>query len=69
MNIRDAAIKARKEGRGITRKSWGTRSTLILPTNTTAGFIGIEFKKEAPIQREWRPLEKDIIATDWYVYG
>lgn len=30
MNLRDACLKAKKEGRGITRKSYGQRSPIYL---------------------------------------
>lgn len=66
----DKAIKlAAKQGRGISRKAWGTRPTLILPTNTTSGLLGIPFDEKAPIQRGWMPNANDLTAKDWVVYG
>ncbi|AUV72578.1 hypothetical protein C1940_08910 [Lactiplantibacillus plantarum subsp. plantarum] len=69
MKIQKAILSATSQGRGIARKSWGTRSRILLPTNTSAGFIRVPFKREGTILREWRPQMKDILATDWIVLG
>ena len=42
MNIREACLKAKKDGRGITRKSYGPRPSIYLPTNTTACVLIIQ---------------------------
>ena len=39
MNIRDAALKAQKLGRGIARKSDGPRPTIFICTNLTKGIF------------------------------
>lgn len=69
MNIRQAIISANEQGRGIARKSWPSRSRILIPTNTSAGLIGVPFKREDTILREWRPEMNDLTATDWIVVG
>lgn len=39
MNIRDAALEAQKTGRGIARKSDGSRPAIFIGTNSSAGII------------------------------
>lgn len=69
MNIREACLKAKKEGRGITRKSYGPRPSIYLPTNTTACVLIIPFAEGHFKTKRWNPNLDDLIATDWYVYG
>lgn len=69
MNIREAAIKANQQGRGMARRSWPRRTRIVIPTNTSAYIVGVPFKRSASIQREWRPRLNDLVATDWYVSG
>ncbi|AMW98414.1 Thoeris anti-defense Tad2 family protein [Rummeliibacillus stabekisii] len=67
MNIQEAILAALKEGRGITRESWGTRSILIIPTNTTACMVSVDFNDHSTPR--WQPTADDLTANDWYVYG
>lgn len=67
MNIQDAILQAKEKGRGITRTSWGTRTPMIIPTNTTARLIWIDFKDNSKLR--WQPSADDLIADDWIVYG
>lgn len=69
MNLRDACLKAKKEGRGITRKSYGQRSPIYLPTNTTACVLIIPLSEGQFKTKRWNPNLDDLIAEDWYVYG
>lgn len=69
MDIQTAIIKAKEEGKGITRESWGARRLLIIPTNTTCGFIVWGFEEKIQPGRGWQPQAKDILANDWIVYG
>lgn len=67
MNIKEAMLNAQLSGRGITRESWGTRSPLIIPTNTTECMIFIE--RDGVAVPRWQPIADDITADDWYVSG
>ncbi|MFS0594201.1 MW1434 family type I TA system toxin [Cytobacillus horneckiae] len=67
MNVQEAIILAKKEGRGITRESWGARSPLIIPSNTIAGMVVVDYKNQT--KPGWQPIEKDLIANDWIVCG
>lgn len=67
MNINDAAKVANNTGRGITRKSWGKRPIMIIPTNTVSCCIvnrGGQF-----VSSRWNPNLSDLLAKDWIVYG
>lgn len=68
MNIRDAALKAQKSGRGIARKSDGPRPTIFICTNLTKGIFVISKSDPSKAYAGWMPNLEDIIATDWYVY-
>lgn len=69
MNIREACLKAKKEGRGITRKSYGSRPTMFLPTNSTYCTMVFPFDENKFSFNRWAPSLSDLIADDWYVYG
>lgn len=68
MNIRDAALKAKKSGRGIARKSDGPRPTVFICTNLTKGIFVIPKNDTNKAYAGWMPNLEDLIATDWYVY-
>lgn len=68
MNIRDAALKAQKSGRGIARKSDGPRPTIFICTNLTKGIFVIPKNDINKAYAGWMPNLEDLIATDWYVY-
>ena len=68
MNIRDAALKAQKLGRGIARKSDGPRPTIFICTNLTKGIFVIPKNDTNKAYAGWMPNLEDLIATDWYVY-
>ena len=68
MNIRDAALKAKKSGRGIARKSDGPRPTIFICTNLTKGIFVIPKNDTNKAYAGWMPNLEDLIATDWYVY-
>lgn len=68
MNIRDAALKAQKSGRGIARKSDGPRPTIFICTNLTKGIFVIPKNDTNKAYAGWMPNLEDLIATDWYVY-
>lgn len=68
MNIRDAALKAQKSGRGIARKSDGPRPTVFICTNLAKGIFVIPKNDPSKAYAGWMPNLEDIIATDWYVY-
>lgn len=67
MDIRDALIQAKKEGRGITRKSYGQFQLpyMLLPTNSILCVFIILFEDD----HLWNPKLDDLIADDWYVCG
>lgn len=67
MDIRDALIQAKKEGRGITRKSYGQFQLpyMLLPTNSILCVFIIPFEDD----HLWNPKLDDLIADDWYVCG
>ena len=69
MNIRDAIIQAKKEGRGITRESYGQHPLMLLPTNSVSCVLVIPFKDDQFKTKRWNPNLDDLIADDWYVYG
>lgn len=69
MTIREACLKAKKDGRGITRKSYGQRPPMFLPTNTASCVLLIPFAEGSFKTKRWNPNLDDLIATDWYVYG
>lgn len=68
MTIRDAVLEAHKQGRGIARKSDGTRPAIFIGTNTTECFLILspDYKTITP---KWEPNLDDITANDWYVIG
>ena len=68
MDIRDAALKAQKLGRGIARKSDGPRPTIFICTNLTKGIFVIPKNDTNKAYAGWMPNLEDLIATDWYVY-
>lgn len=68
MTIRDAALEAQKTGRGIARKSDGTRPVIFIGTNTTSCCLMLAPDNET-ITPRWEPTLDDITATDWYVIG
>ena len=68
MNIRDAALKAKKSGRGIARKSDGPRPTIFICTNLTKGIFVVPKNDTNKAYAGWMPNLEDLIATDWYVY-
>lgn len=65
MKIRKAIIESKKQGRGITRKSF-SRSLWIIPTSTTEGMIVVS---DDDLTARWEPSARDLIADDWIVYG
>jgi len=67
VDIQTATIKAKEEGRGITRVSWGARSPLIIPTNTALGLLIADDKNR--VFQGWQPTADEISADDWIVYG
>lgn len=69
MNIREAALAANRQGKGMARRSWPQGHSRVMATNTSACIIGIPDKRSTPIRREWRPRLNDLIATDWYISG
>ena len=69
MNIRDAALKAQKLGRGIARKSDGPRPAVFICTNLTKGIFVIPKSDPNKAYAGWMPTLEDLIATDWYVIG
>lgn len=68
MNIRNAAIQAHKEGKGIARMSDGTRPLIFIGTNTTNRFL-ILHRNDVDVSTRWTPSLDDITAKDWYVIG
>ena len=69
MNIREAALKAQKLGRGIARKSDGPRPKVFICTNLTKGIFVIPKSDPNRAYAGWMPILDDLIATDWYVMG
>lgn len=69
MNIREAALKAQKLGRGIARKSDGPRPKVFICTNLTKGIFVIPKSDPNRAYAGWMPTLDDLIATDWYVMG
>ena len=69
MNIRDAALKAQKLGRGIARKSDGQRPAVFICTNLTTGIFVIPKSDPNKAYAGWMPTLEDLISTDWYVIG
>lgn len=69
MNIREAALKAQKLGRGIARKSDGPRLKVFICTNLTKGIFVIPKSDPNRAYAGWMPTLDDLIATDWYVMG
>ncbi len=69
MDIRSAIIQAKKEGRGITRKSYGQRPEMLLPTNSASCVLIIPFEDDQFKTKRWNPNLDDLLADDWYVYG
>ena len=69
MNIRDAALKAQKMGRGIARKSDRPRPTVFICTNSLAGIIVLSKLDKAIAEPCWMPTLDYITANDWYVMG
>lgn len=69
MNIREAALKAQKLGRGIARKSDGSRPKVFICTNLTKGIFVIPKSDPNRAYAGWMPTLDDLIATDWYVMG
>lgn len=65
MNIRDAALEAQKTGRGVARKSDGSRPAIFIGTNTSECFLIVGSSKS--ITPRWEPYLEDIIADDWCV--
>ncbi len=67
MNIKEACELAKKEGRGITRKSYGPRPTMYVPTNTDSCVLIVPFDEGSFKIQRWNPKLDDLIAEDWYV--
>lgn len=67
MNIKDACELAQKEGRGITRKSYGPRPMILIPTNTNSCVLIVPFESGSFKTKRWNPKLDDLIANDWYV--
>lgn len=67
MRISEACKKAKKEGCGITRKSYGSQPTMLLPTNTDNCVIVIPFHEGTFKTKRWNPKLDDLMADDWYV--
>lgn len=70
MNIHEAIEKAMPLGKGIRRQSWRQHDnpTMIIPTNTSSGFIMDNLESKNPARR-WQPKAEDIIADDWEITG
>ena len=73
MNIIKATKAALKHGKGITNTELKQIKAYLLPTNLCLGFIIVhteyeylDDKKPAP---RWQPQAKDILATDWELWG
>lgn len=69
MDIREACLKAQRVGKGITRKSYGSRPLVLLPTNTENCVIMIPSNNNEFKAVRWDPSADDLLAEDWYVYG
>lgn len=71
MNIRDAAIKANKEGKAITRKEFieecKSSPMKLIGTNTNECFLIVGSSES--ITPRWEPYLEDITADDWCVIG
>lgn len=63
MNIKDAIAKAQKEGKGISRISWGEEGPLLIPTNTAYCLILVTAENQ--IVSRWNPNFNDLAAEDW----
>lgn len=69
MNIQDAAKRAKRLGRGITREGYGQRPMMLLPTNSASCVLMIPFEDDQFKTKRWNPTLNDLTADDWYVYG
>lgn len=68
MNIKEACIKAKKEGRGIRRKT-SNFDTYFIPTNTESCVLIVLPDKNKFAIKRWNPKFDDLIADDWEVVG
>lgn len=67
MSIKKACKKAHKEGKAISRRSWGKYGMRLIPTNSWNCVIIISGSNNKPISSRWNPYLDDLIADDWYV--
>lgn len=67
MSIKKACKKAHKEGKAISRRSWGKYGMRLIPTNSWNCVIIISGSNNKPISSRWNPKLEDLIADDWYV--
>ena len=67
MSIKKACKKAQKEGKAISRKSWGKHALRLVPTNTWNCVIMMTYGDAKPNGSRWNPYLEDLIADDWYV--
>lgn len=65
MNIRDAVLLAKKEGKYIYRKS--QKNIDILPTNTLDCCLLMNVHVQE-VGKRWNPNANDLIAEDWEVH-
>lgn len=66
LKIEKAILKAKEQGRGITRELWSPRATWIIPTNTNLCMILMQGEH---MFSRWNPSSDDLTANDWMVYG
>ena len=69
MSISEAAFKALKNQTGITRRSWGPRGMIIIPTNTISNCIIQTYRYKERLTKGWQPSADDLIADDWIPMG
>lgn len=67
LTLKEACEKAQKEGKAISRKSWGKYGMSLISTNSWNCVIVVSGKSHEPISSRWNPKLEDLIANDWYV--
>lgn len=67
LTLKEACEKAQKEGKSISRHSWGKYGMRLIPTNSWNCVIIISGSNNKPIESRWNPYLDDLIANDWYV--
>lgn len=67
LTIKEACEKAQKEGKAISRHSWGRHGIRLIPTNSWNCVIIIDGANNKLVESRWNPYLEDLIANDWYV--